>query len=323
MTNLKKVFNYGRENVEELLRIVVVFTILTTILMISGCKKQEESGGTPEAQVSTEVQKETTVEETMATEETEPVEEARETFSASNIEEAIEVLEAEAKLKELTIIVFDDTKNECYVLEDGDAYTKKNTDRIFAYCRVEEFRHGVSTDKHIVESYTWNDSYDVVEFFFTDFEGVAPLFFEQVKDGQTFSKKLMISLNKSEYVAEVTGTTKETSVVEPTGLSYEEWLNSAGSPSPIINWDEELGVGTFITDGYTIYLEDIKQLVFCWGYGMYERFEVNTGLLKIDGSFWKLDQKVILDSSKITEETEVTVKYYNGSDQTITFIIIP
>jgi|GEM_PF-3561587 len=321
MTNLKKAFNYGRKNVEELLRIVVIFTILTTILMISGCKKQEEPAGTPEVQVSTEVQKETTVEETMATEETEPVEEARETFSASNIEEAIEVLEAESKLKELTIIVFDDTKNECYVLEDGDAYTKKSTDRIFAYCRVEEFRHGVSTDKDIVESYTWNDSHDVIEFFFTDFEGVAPLFFRQVKDGQTINnKKISILLDKTE----VADTTRETQEVEPTGLSYAEWSDSAIVTSPIINWDENLGIGTFIKDGDSIHLADIKQLLFAWGSASYGNREVvSTEYLSVDESCfdYRLDQKLILDESKITEETEITVKYNNN--QTMTFKIIP
>ena len=320
MTNLKKVFNYGRENVEELLRIVVVFTILTTILMISGCKKQEESGGTPEAQVSTEVQKETTVEETMATEETEPVEDARETFSASNIEEAIEVLEAEAKLKELTIIVFDDTKNECYVLEDGDAYTKKNTDRIFAYCRVEEFRHGVSTDKHIVESYTWNDSHDVVEFFFTDFEGVAPLFFKQVKDGQTINnKKIGILLDKTIY---------ETKVAEPTGRSYNEWLKTTKNKdfSPLINWNEELGIGTFLADGDSIYLADVKQLVFTSNYGTYHDLEiVNTEILTIGDFFAEYSyQELTLDKSKIIGNTEVTINYgVLGTVETITFSIIP
>jgi len=36
------------------------------------------------------------------------------------------MLEAESKLEELTIIVFDDAKSECYVLENGDVYAKKN-----------------------------------------------------------------------------------------------------------------------------------------------------------------------------------------------------
>ena len=320
MMNLKKAFNYGRENVEELLRIVVIFTILNIILMISGCKKQEEPGGTPEVQVSTEVQKETTVEETMATEEIEPVEEARETFSASNIEEAIEVLEAEAKLKELTIIVFDDTKNECYVLEDGDAYTKKNTDRIFAYCRAEEFRHGVSTDNHIVESYTWNDSHDVVEFFFADFVGVAPLFFKQEKDGQTINnKKIGILLDKTVY---------ETKVTEPTGRSYNEWLKTTKNKdfSPLINWNEELGIGTFLADGDSIYLADIKQLVFSSNYGTYHDLEiVNTEILTIDGFFAEYSyQELTLDKSKIIGNTEVTINYgVLGTVETITFSIIP
>lgn len=301
---------------------MVIVTMMAIMMTVTGCKTKESNPPETVTPVITEVEttsteKETTMTTEETTEETKPVEKTRETFYALNAGDILNVLEAESKLEELTIIVFDDAKSECYVLENGDVYAKKNTDRVFVY-GIETFAYSCSI--RLVERHKWNENYDCAEVFFIDFEGSIPITFQNVKDGKTIT----ISLDKTEHKTAAVDTTSETKQVDSTGLSYAEWLDSTKITSPLINWDEDLGIGTFIVDGNKIYLDDIKQLIFCWGFGMYVGLDiVSTEILTSGGSFWKLDQELILNKSKITEETEVTINYHDGYDQTITFKIIP
>jgi len=299
MTTIKR--NY-------VVRITIIIVIMASVLF-TGCKKNQTTPETPTVE-TTEV--ETTEVETTEVETTVPSvslhEYMEKTFETEDLE-GFYVLQWDVEKEEVEI--------KMHVVEQGKASGKIKLEegkQIALY-----IPEGISDLKSrgeisIIDSTRFYETH--LEIFFTEFYGERNVTLE--------TGGYEISLTVTGILQEEIFDNTNNDPKVPTGLSYAEWSDSTKFTSPIVNWDEELGIGTLIEDGSSIHLADIKQLLFAWGSASYGNREiVSTEYLSVDESCmdYGFDQKLILDESKITQETEITVKYNNN--QTMTFIIIP
>ena len=310
MTNKEKAFNNERtKNVSKYLRMMLV---IITMMTVAGCKKKVTP---PEVTVpvTTEAQTTTAVETTEAKETTKPEERTQavaeeEKYVANTVEELIEILEKEGKLSELNVLVLDEAAKSGKLIKEGQKVSLALTEKFFVYSAEGVTNIVCSTKEKLVDKRNWIGD-NLVELLFIDFEGEADI---TLKIPDKFSIKLTIEENYSSSTLIDSNETVE--VI--TGInSYEEWSVTEEFYS-LINPDngtlflmnKEAGTAKVIKGGETVKYEEEETLIFYTLAGTYLYKDSSPkGIISYNTKGIGMDWILDVDTSKITEETTVTI----------------
>ena len=310
MTNKEKAFNNERtKNVSKYLRMMLV---IITMMTVAGWKKKVTP---PEVTVpvTTEAQTTTAVETTEAKETTKPEERTQavaeeEKYVANTVEELIEILEKEGKLSELNVLVLDEAAKSGKLIKEGQKVSLALTEKFFVYSAEGVTNIVCSTKEKLVDKRNWIGD-NLVELLFIDFEGEADI---TLKIPDKFSIKLTIEENYSSSTLIDSNETVE--VI--TGInSYEEWSVTEEFYS-LINPDngtlflmnKEAGTAKVIKGGETVKYEEEETLIFYTLAGTYLYKDSSPkGIISYNTKGIGMDWILDVDTSKITEETTVTI----------------
>ncbi|MGL5437947.1 MAG: hypothetical protein ACRDBO_21640 [Lachnospiraceae bacterium] len=84
---------------------------------------------------------------------------------------------------------------------------------------------------------------------------------------------------------------------------------TASFGNALINWDEEAGTGTILTDGDQINRADIKELIFYSGFGTYAIQEITSPEGVETEAFSGADQKLTIPEAEEETVLTLTVRY--------------
>jgi len=206
------------------------------------------------------------------------------------------------------VLVLDEAAKSGKLIKEGQKVSLALTEKFFVYSAEGVTNIVCSTKEKLVDKRNWIGD-NLVELLFIDFEGEADI---TLKIPDKFSIKLTIEENYSSSTLIDSNETVE--VI--TGInSYEEWSVTEEFYS-LINPDngtlflmnKEAGTAKVIKGGETVKYEEEETLIFYTLAGTYLYKDSSPkGIISYNTKGIGMDWILDVDTSKITEETTVTI----------------
>lgn len=344
MTNMEKVFNNVRRNVSKYFRMIA---IMMAIIVLAACNKKANNP-TQETVTPTTTESPTTEA---------PTTEAETIAKVTTIKEYVESSIEEGNLKgSLMVLAWNEKtgtpiakamckwseEDEKFMLTEELPKIQLGEDVRIVFAKEDEISgityhgHSVEEKQELIEKNVFYGKYVVLKF--KDFFGEKLL--ELAVDEYEVSLLLEGSLEESiaEESTSATQESKSSYVGEiPTGVSYEDFCDSdyvkstiPKKATAIILWYPNSGTGKVLVGGETVYLKELEgdaRFVFFSKFGQYDYKGVsNEDIISksISLGLSILDTEFVLNSSKITEKTNLIFEYKTlAGESSIEITLVP